>query len=230
MRFMIFVGLWLAATAVLATGPDRASLLAAWETQQRADRHTRHFEPLEASGHYRFATDLFPFDGTLQVLETVIDDRSADHALGGLLIGQVAVDLVGTDEAFERRHATSLGLWQSSHVLYWDEADQAWISPQAWSQKQSAEYAGERPRCGDGWMGSAFWIGLLVIVAVTLWWVSRRASRQMQEAMQHQNTALSQQETALARQQEALALARESTQLLREIRDRLARQPDGEDR
>ena len=223
MRYSILVLLLLVSSAAAVTeAPDRDSLLVAWEELQRTDAQTRRFERLD-DGRYSFKTERFPFDGTLQVLEVVVDDRLAEGPMSGPTVGHVSVEFEGVDDEFKRRYATSMGLWHSTNVLYWDEASKDWMTSDDWTQGLQDEFA---PDYWSGWISNGFWIGLLLIVALSLWWVSRRAGRQMNAAMRQQNTALSQQEEALEGQQEALELARESAQLLREIRELLAQRKD----
>ena len=62
---------------------------------------------------------------------------------------------------------------------------------------------------------------MLIGLLVTLWWFSRRANRQMKDAMAQQQEALEQQDRAMRMHEEGLELARESNRLLARILDSL---------
>lgn len=199
------------AAGVLAAGPDRGSLLAAWEESVRTDPQTTRFERLD-DGRYAFATERFPFEGQLEVIEVVVDDRSLEGPMG-TAVGQVVVELEGVDEGFRQRHATSIGLWQSGSSLVWDADEARWIGGDEWSRRVQDRFGWS----WAGWLSGAFWIVVLVILVVVLGFLSRRATRQMKRAMEAQDQALSDQRRALDMNLEALELTRESNRLLAAI-------------
>ena len=219
MRRAVLIVLMIAggsAAAAHAEGPTRDGLVAAWEDNLRADPQTTRLEPL-GEGRYAYATERFPFDGTLEIVEVVVDDRSADGPMG-VVIGHVSVELIGIDDDFRMRHATSLGLWHGANVLYWSDDDQQWIDARTWSADLQDRYGGWS---WLGWLSSGFWIVLLVVMAIVLGWLFRRANRQMKEAMGHQQRALAQQDQAIDAQSEMLDLAKDSNRMLREILEEL---------
>ena len=203
------------AAAVHAQVPDRDGLLAAWEASVRDDPATVRFEAL-GDGRYRYETQRFPYDGGIEVNEVVIDDRGAEGPFG-TVTGHVVVDLVDADDEFRRRHATSLGLWESGNTFMWDDDGDGWITVSDWSGRVQEQY-------GSGWSGRlsvVFWPAMLIGLLVTLWWFSRRANRQMKDAMAQQQEALEQQDRAMRMHEEGLELARESNRLLARILDSL---------
>ena len=108
---------WLGvAVAAESQEPTRENLLAAWEASQREDPQTLVFEKLD-DGRYRFATERFPFDGTVRVLNLVIDDRSLSYDAVGVM-GIVEADFEDVDDEFRRQYAYSIGLWHTANTLY----------------------------------------------------------------------------------------------------------------
>jgi len=216
MRAGVVVLLLVSVAAVAAAlVPDRDGLLAAWETRVRDDPATLRFEPL-GDGRYRFATERFPFDGILEVTEVVLDDRGAEGALG-VITGHVVVELEGVDDDFRRRHAMSLGLWDSGHMLMWDPDGDGWIPMSQWSARLQDRYG----RWWTGWLPSLLWLAVPAVIILMLWGLSRRANRQMREAMAQQQQALEQQDRAMRMHEEGLELAREANRLLTRVVDAL---------
>lgn len=223
-QIFVAILLLLAVPLAVAAEPTRESLLTAWESLQRADPQTRTFERIN-DGRYRFATERFPFDGELEIAEVVVDDRSAEIPYGSAT-GHVAATLVGIDDAFRERYATSLAIWHSDGILHWDDETQGWVGSRAWMNRLQERHA------GGLWgtlLSNGFWILLLVVLILSIWPLSRRANRQFEEASAQQALALSNQRDAIESQrraidgqQEAIELIRESNRLLREIRDQLA--------
>ena len=205
---------WVSAVAA-AQGPDRDGLLSAWEASVRDDPATVRFDRL-GDGRYRFATDRFPFDGTLEVTEVVIDDRGAESPFG-VVTGHVAVELEGVDDDFRRRHVTSLGVWESGHTLMWDPDGNRWIPASQWSARMQERYG----RWWTGWLPNVLWLAVPAAILLILWLLSRRANRQMRDAMAQQRQAIEQQERAMRMQEEGLELTREANRLLARIVDAL---------
>lgn len=214
------VAVVLVAVGAAANGPDRGSLLAAWEAAVQVDPQTLRFERLE-DGRYAFATERFPFDGTIEVVEVVIDDRNLEGPLA-TATGQVVVELEGVDDEFRRRHATSLGIWETGNTLFWDPDDERWVESADWARRIQESFGWS----WAGWISSGFWILLLVAVVVVLTLVSRRATGQMKRAMAAQDRALEDQQQALEMNREALELTREANRLLAEILAELRARPD----
>ncbi len=210
-RGLVVILLGSMASMAAAQVPDRDGLLAAWETAVRDDPATVHFEPL-GHGLYRYATDRFPFDGTLEVTEVVIDDRAADGPFA-VVTGHVVAELHGLDDDFRRRHATSLGLWESGNTLMWDAGGDGWIPASLWSARLQQRYGG----WWTGWLPNLLWLAVPAAIVLTLWWFSRRANRQMKEAMAQQRHALEQQDRAMRMHEEGLELTREANRLLTRI-------------
>lgn len=199
-----------------AAQPDRTSLLAAWENQLRADPQTLVFEKID-DDRYHFSTERFPFDGTIRVLNLVVDDRTLDYAEGGTM-GVVEVDLENLNDEFRRQHAYSIGLWQASNTLYYDADSESWVSAAQWQSSMMDRYAG-----GGwwGWISSASWFVFLLLLLVVLFFAVRRANKQIKTTMAAQDKALAEQERAIRLTEEAVELSRDSNRVLKEIRDLL---------
>lgn len=209
--------------AVLAAGasaqdvePTRESLLAAWEASQREDPQTIHFERAE-DGRYLLATERFPFDGSVRVLNLVIDDSTLEYP-SSIVMGVIEADLEDLSDEFRRQHAYSIGLWQAANTLYFDGDAGRWMTSTEWQGSMVERYA------SPGWMSwvsSSFWLIFLVIIVVAMWWITRRAGRQLKTATAAQDKALAEQERAIRLTEEALEISRDSNRLLGEILDAL---------
>jgi hypothetical protein len=71
-----------------------------------------------------------------------------------------------------------------------------------------------------GWCSSnLFWILFLVVLAAMLWWVSRKANRQMKQAMAAQDQVMEEQERAIQLTETAIEISRDTNRVLREILD-----------
>ncbi len=205
------------ASARAAVEPTRESLLEVWEQSQRADPQTTVFERI-GDGRYRFATQRFPFDGVVRVLNVVLDDRHVEIA-NGMTVGMVETKLEDLTDDFLRDHAFSIGLWQAGNTFYFDGDSGRWLDAGEWQRQIMDRYP-----TGGAWSwlsGNLFWIVFLGIVVVTLWWATRRAGRQMKTAMAAQDRALAEQERAIRMSEEMLEVARDSNRLLRRILERL---------
>lgn len=203
-------------------GPTRDSLLAAWETAQREDPQTMHFEKIEA-GRYAFATERFPFDGVVRVLNLVIDESTVEYP-PSMVMGVVEADLEGVDDEFRRQHAYSIGLWQAANTLYFDADNGRWLTSAQWQRSMVDRYA------SPGWiarLAGSFWVIFLVIFVIVLWWITRRAGRQFKTATAAQDKALAEQERAIRLTEEALQISRDSNRLLSEILDAIKRGDHG---
>jgi hypothetical protein len=199
-----------------ATEPSRDSLLAAWEALQRDDPQTLQFERIE-DGRYRYATERFPFDGTVRVLNLVIDDRMLEYGTGGVM-GVVEADLEKVSDEFRRQYAYSIGLWHGANTLYFDAETGAWLSANDWQSSMVEQYS------DVGWLArysDLGWFLLLAIMVLLVLWLSRRAARQLKIATAAQDKALAEQERAIRLTEEAIEISRDSNRVLKEIRDQL---------
>jgi len=196
-----------------AAEPTRDSLLAAWEESQAADPQTLVFEKIE-DGRYRFQTERFPFDGVLRVINVVIDDRHADFAQGTVM-GMVEVKLEEAPDEFQRDHAYSIGIWQSGNTLYFDQETESWMDASEWQQQimEQVSYGGLWGWCSQ----NLFWLVFLLLLVAMLWWVSRKANRQMNRATALQDKAMAEQERAIRLSEEALEISRDSNRILSEV-------------
>jgi hypothetical protein len=196
--------------------PTRDSLLAAWEASQRDDPQTLVFEAL-GDGRYRYATEMFPFDGTIRVLNLVIDDRGLDYGAGGVM-GVVEVDLEDVSDEYRRQYAYSIGLWHSANTLYFNEATGSWLSAADWQSSMVDQYT------NGGWFPSvsdSAWLVLLAVMLGLVAWLARRAHRQIESAAAAQRKILDEQERVIRLSEQAVEISRDSNSVLKEIRDAL---------
>jgi hypothetical protein len=218
-RFLLLVGSLFTLSASVfsqAEGPSRESLLVAWEANLRGDPQTLVFERLE-DDLYRWSTERFPFDGVVRVLNLVVDDRTFEYAASGV-VGVVEADLEGVSDEFRRQYAYSIGLWQGANTLYFDADSGEWQSASDWQNSMVEHYS------GGGWLAlfsGWAWVIFLAAMVVVVFWLSRRASRQMKKAMAAQDKALAEQERAIRLTEDAIEISRDSNRVLKEIRDLL---------
>ena len=196
--------------------PTRESLLAAWETAQREDPQTIVFEK-EENGRYRFATNRFPFDGTVRVLNLVVDDSGVKYP-SATVMGVVEAELEDMSDDFRRQHAYSVGLWQAANMLYFDYEHGRWMTSAEWQGFMVDQYASPNFM---SWISSSFWLIFLLIIVIVLWWTMRRAGRQFKSATAAQDKALAEQERAIRLTEEAIEIGRDSNRLLRGILEAL---------
>jgi len=196
--------------------PTRQSLLAAWEAGLRGDPQTLVFEKLE-DGRYRWSTERFPFDGVVRVLNLVVDDRTFEYAASGV-VGVVEADLEGVSDEFRRQYAYSIGLWHTANTLYFDTDTGEWQTAAEWQSSMVERYS------DGGWLAQVSgwsWVLFLSVMVLIVFWLSRRASRQMKTAMAAQDKALAEQERAIRLTEDAVEISRDSNRVLKEIRDLL---------
>jgi hypothetical protein len=106
--------------------PTEESLIEAWENIQKKDPKTIIFEKI-STGHYRFKTERFPFDGELEVLNITIDERMGDYDYG-YIMGVVEVELLDLPEDFLEKYSYSYSAWLQRNILYYDKESEQWLS------------------------------------------------------------------------------------------------------
>jgi hypothetical protein len=212
----VFLPLWAPA---LADAPSDKAVIEAWERVQREDTQTIALEPIEPR-LYRFATNRFPYDGRLRVLNVSLDGYgwAAD---GATTMAVVEVELIDATDELYVKHAHSVPMWQATNMLYLDDDTGEWLSNREWQERM---IAGAMPGGALSiLLSNWFWIGLIGVMIVVLVFVSRKASRQMNVAMNAHEQALSEQQRGLALMEEALALNRQANGTLVKILEALER-------
>jgi len=203
------------------TTPDERSLLAAWEQALRTDPNTEILEKT-ADRSYHFKTKLFPFDGELRVLNTLVQDFSEEEYLPGFVFGTVEVELVGFSQELMAKYARSYGYWYELNTLYFDLHGGRWLT--------AREYRSVMPRRMKDRYGSPlhwlaqnyFWI-IMLLLAIFLWWVAKRSGKQMKSALQRQDEVMDISRRSIALSERAVALNEEGNMVLKEILQELKR-------
>jgi len=205
--------------SVHAEAPSDDSVIEAWERLQRADSQTIALERIEPR-LYRFETNRFPYDGHLRVLNVSLDGYgwSTD---GATTMAVVEVELVDATDDFYARHAHSVPMWQATNILYLDSETGEWLDNREWQQRMIASSmpGGVLSILLSNW----FWLALLAVMIVVLVFVSRKAGRQMNVAMNAHEQALSEQQRGLALMEDALNLNRDANRTLVKILEALER-------
>lgn len=120
--------------------PSEKSLIETWETIQKNDPKTVVFQKKEEN-HYRFETEIFPFDGELRVLNISIDDRMRDFKYG-YITGVIELELVNLPESFWKKHSFSYSSWSQNNVLYYDQKTGKWLSSREYYAKSRKDMTG----------------------------------------------------------------------------------------
>ncbi len=109
---------------ITALTHEQKNLLSAWEENLRNDGTTVYLRPV-SDLTYDFKTELFPFEGTLKVLNVVIDDEAYQN--GGYRIGCIETELIGVNDDFYDKYYYSYSIWQRGNYLYFNEATEKWV-------------------------------------------------------------------------------------------------------
>lgn len=189
--------------------PSEASLIAAWEDIQKNDSKTVTFEKT-GEGTYRFATERFPYEGGLNVLNITIEPLSGS-VMGESYYGVIEVELTDLPEDFFRKYAYSYSAWQKNNYLYYNAEDASWGTSTQWSETLAEEYDSGHVY-GYGAYQSVFWLGALVVLLI----VVLLGLRQIRKAMAQQQTALAGQDKALEMMAQSQEMARESLKIQKE--------------
>lgn len=189
----------------------RESALQAWEEVQGSDPQVTRFEKI-GDRLYSFATDRFPYDGDLQVVNVAIDDLGMDSGASGVNhFAIVEVDFVEMSDEIHRRHIQSIGLWERNNTLYYDHDTDRWVAFSEWQRNLVADASTPKwYSCTS--LGNWSWMLPLLLVALTvlLVAVSRKANLQIERTMSAQDRILEDHSQAVKRQEEAIQLTKEA--------------------
>jgi len=209
--------LFLGFAAPLQAQKNEATLIAAWEQEQKADPDTIKFEKL-ADRKYHFATKRFPFDGELLVRNISIPDSGAEEEFG-ISSGSVEVELQGVPEDFHRTFAMSYGQWTVGNTFYWDAKSQRWLTPE-----QRAKLARDFfPRSRPLWsiLFTEGWLVIFLVILLALLLPIFRYRRRFTEITARSERSLALGERAIQLSERNIQLQEEHAKLLQEIRDSL---------
>lgn len=225
---VLLAAILVAAGPVMASGtgddgaadmPSEASLIAAWEDIQKNDPKTTTFEK-KGEGEYHFATERFPYDGRLNVLNITIEALPGS-VMGESYYGVIEVELTDLPEDFFRKYAYSYSSWQKNNYLYYDANKGQWRTTTQWSATLAEEFdAGHAYGGGNNPYQMLFWlVALAVLLVVALLGIRqvRRAMTQQQTALDGQARALEMMEKSHEMAAENLKIQKENTKILKSI-------------
>jgi hypothetical protein len=226
-RFAFFGPLLLAGSILAAAGeaaarPDEDSLIAAWEAALQSEDSTEILQKT-ADRSYRFKTRLFPFDGELKVLNVLIDDFADGEYLAGFASGSVEVELVGFSPEQMTRYARSYGYWYQLHTLFFDFKEGRWLTAKEYRVMAMARQPLPAQGSFMAWLARNYFLVLMAVLALFLWWISKKSGRQVKSALSQQNEAMELTRRSFALSEKALQLNEEANALLREILQELKR-------
>lgn len=203
-----------AAQAIAAEGtkpPSEDSLISAWEDIQTNDPKTLIFEKT-GDGTYHFATERFPYDGGLNVLNVTIEALPGT-VMGESYYGVIEVELTDLPEDFFSKYAYSHSAWQKNNYLYFNADKGEWSTTTQWSATLAEEYdTGHGYAYAYGQYQSVFWLGALVVLLIVVW----LGLRQVRTAMAQQQTALDGQTRALEMMEKSQKMAEENLNIQKE--------------
>jgi uncharacterized membrane protein len=216
-RCLVLIGVLFLAAPLASAGPDEASLLAAWEAVVKADSSTEVFDKT-ADRAYHFKTKLFPFDGELRVLNTLVQDYGGEEeSMPGFALGSVEVELVGFAQEQMTRYARSYGYWYQLHTLYFDHGAGRWLSGKEYRSALMAKYPASTRGSFAGWLAGNYFLVIMVLLALFLWWLARKSGRQVKTAMSRQDEAMEITRRSIALSEKAVQQNDETIRLLQEI-------------
>jgi hypothetical protein len=204
------------AAGVAAAGPDEASLVAAWEAALRADPTTEVLLKT-AEKTYHFKTKLFPFDGELRVLNALIQDYGDEESMPGFATGSVEVELVGFTQEQMTRYARSYAYWYQLHTLFFDHRAERWLTAKEYRSAAMAKFPGAGRNSFVAWLGQNYFLLILVLLALFLWWLTKKSGRQVKSALARQDEAMEITRRSIALSEKAVQLNEEANRLLQEI-------------
>jgi hypothetical protein len=203
--------------APLHAQKNEATLVSAWEQEQKSDPTTLKFEKL-ADRKYHFATKRFPFDGELLVRNVSIQEFGGEDDFGAAS-GTVEVELQNVGEEFHRTFAVSYGQWILGNTLSWDAKNQRWLTVEQ-NMKQLRERL-SRIRPGWSMLLSWGWLVIFLVILVALLFPLFRYNRRWKEITARNNRSLALTERAIQLSERNVQLQEEHAKLLQEIRDLL---------
>jgi hypothetical protein len=203
--------------APLHAQKNEATLISAWEQEQKADPSTLKFEKL-ADRKYHFATKRFPFDGELLIRNVSIREFSGEDDFG-VSSGTVEIELQNINENFYRTYAMSYGNWMTGNTFYWDAKSQRWLTAEQ-NMKQLREGI---PRIRPFWSIclAQGWLVIFLVILLVLLVPLFRYSRRWKEITARTNRSLGLTERAIQLSERNVQLQEEHAKLLQEIRDLL---------
>lgn len=198
---------------------NQSDLLSAWEDYLENNRSTVYLKPVSEMT-YDFKTNLFPFEGTLKVLNVVVDEEG--YGCEGYKTGYIETELVGVEDDFYEKHYYSLSIWQRNNTLYFDENQDKWVLYNELTLNYETCEAGFQPWAGImGLASSLFPLAVIVVILIIVIVVTSVMQKKNRSYMDFAEKAT---KRSLEIAEKSLALNEESNELLKNIADELKKQ------
>ncbi len=206
-------------------GPDRESLIAAWEQRFSGMPGSEAFEAL-GDDRYRIKDTNLPYEGELKIIGVLLQPVDAmEYETGFSTLGMVEFDLI--DLPAERKASQSYYYWLNDRqTLYYSDDEQRWLDLQAYTKALTASY---EPAISLGIMSFmlnyGIWILLIALVIFIFTGFKRqtgKAHELMDDSADINRKARENLDRSEAMQKEVLEITRESQQLHRETNRLLA--------
>jgi hypothetical protein len=204
--------------------PTRESLLEAWENIQKNDPEVDVFEKV-APRRYRFKTSRFPYDGTIHVLNLVLNDYDYPGTEGTVL-GAVELELEDLPEDFMQKYSRSYGFWQADQMLYFDPEAETWLTSREWANRMTGKSTcavSLVSRLGPFAPLLFVLLFLVVLVAFLIRVQKKQVQSQWKKYEVFQDEAKKYQEMFLKLQEQQLEATRENTLFLQKILENMNR-------
>ena len=216
---VVLVLLGLCLTDAAHAGPDKESLLEAWEEYVRGLPGTVALEAKD-DGAYRLQDADLPYDGELRVVSALV--RSAENAgfdTGFSHMGIVEFALA--DLPSERLASQGYYYWLADRqTLHYSPSQQRWIGGQEYQESLTDLYGGEGAFTGLSFMlNYGIWILLIALLLFAFLALGRQAKKArslMDESWNINQQAKRNLDRSERMQDEVLTIAREARDLQRE--------------
>lgn len=220
--------------ALAWAAPDRAGLIAAWESAMRRDGTLE----AQSDGRYHYRSESIGYDGGAKIVSAIVRaDVAEDMGQPGVeAMGTVDFDFSDLPDTHRDSFAPGLMMWKAERQNFvYDAGKQSWRTTAEWAKDRYRGDEGHRHSTLRWMMDYIVPIGLLVLlVAVFLWLsrVQRQAKSQLAGSSEVnrlareniERTAQLQKEQR-AKMDESLELARRNAAALEAILEELRRRP-----
>ncbi len=219
--------------------PSKESLIAAWEEKISEHPDTVRFEKTKQEGVYAFETTLFPYQGRLKVLNTLIQDRDVseyeymyydyDMEDDSGYIGAVETELLDVQDqkSFFKKYPYSSQAWANFSILFFPNTEQVWMTRSDWNAyvkrendvSSSDEMGSCVPQKKDYSKLIATWLPIVFLLVFLgfLFLFSRKQREKYDLSFERQKQSVDKQQEGLDMAKEGLSIQKEQLQLLKDI-------------
>ena len=203
---------------------SKENFLNTWEAYQKSLPSTVKLEKTDELGAYKYETTLFPYKGTLKVLNVIIDKNidyyyNYDLGLDDVLKGVVEAELPNLPDKNKNIYNTyphSSYIWRQHNFMFFDEGSEKWLSAEQWREKFNPTENTKNYTYSNLYNIFIELLPLilpLMFLLLILWW----AQRKQKTNVARYDLSIERQKESMELQKEALELLREQTEILRNL-------------